>query len=52
MPKSKKEPKREFIILPTARKLTNDEICRCVFGKSMETLVREIRDNKDGKFNC
>lgn len=52
MSKNKKPTSEvKVVVLPNARKLTNDEICRCVFGKPLEAIIKDIRDNKDGKYD-
>jgi hypothetical protein len=43
--------KGKIIIDPNARKLTHDELCRCITGMSIDAFVRAVRENKDGKYD-
>lgn len=41
----------KVIISPDAKKLTYDELCRCVIGMSLNDFIKAIRENKDGKYD-
>jgi len=41
----------KVIISPDAKKLTYDELCRCVTGMSLNDFIKAIRENKDGKYD-
>jgi len=38
-------------ISQNAKPLTDDNIVRCLFGKSLNAFVNEIKENKNGKYD-
>lgn len=48
---SPEKPKGKFVILPNTKKLSDDAIVRCIFGVSFDTFVKEVRENRDGKYD-
>lgn len=51
MAKKKKELKYRVILNPEI-KFTDDDICRLLFGMNKEQLIKEISDNKGGKYDA
>jgi hypothetical protein len=43
--------KGTVIISQNAKPLTTDDIVKCIFGKSLNAFVNEIRENKGGKYD-
>lgn len=50
MSKKKKELKYKVILNPNMQ-VTDDDICRLLFGINKEQLIKEISDNKGGKYD-
>ena len=49
--KKAENPKDKIVISPIARRLTNDELCRCIMGMSLNDFIKAIRENRDGKYD-
>jgi hypothetical protein len=47
----KSQIKGTVIISQNAKQLTNDDIVRCIFGKSLNEFVNDIQENKNGKYD-
>lgn len=41
----------KVIISPNAKKLTYDELCRCITGMALNDFIKAIRENRDGKYD-
>ena len=41
----------KVIIVSDAKKLNNDELCRCLTGMSLNDLIKAIRENRNGKYD-
>lgn len=46
-----KKTNGKVIITPDAKKLTYDELCRCITGMALNDFIKAIRENKDGKYD-
>jgi len=51
MSKKKKEPPKYRVIINPEIKFTDDDICRLLFGMNKEQFIKEISDNKGGKYD-
>lgn len=45
------KPKGEIIIDKDAKPFTPEVAVRCVFGISLQEIVKEIRENRGGKYD-
>lgn len=43
--------KGTVVISKDAKELTTDILVRCIFGKSFDSFVNEIKENKNGKYD-
>ena len=50
MARKKDSPKGRVVISPKIQ-FTDDDICLLLFGKNINDLAQDIRNNKDGKYN-
>ena len=44
-------PKGEIVIDPNAKPFTPEVATRCILGMSLQELVKEIRENRGGKYD-
>lgn len=49
--KNKPKLRAEMVISPNAKPFTAELAAQAFFGMSLENLVREIKENKDGKYD-
>lgn len=44
-------PEHKVVITSTPDTISDNMFCQCIMGMSLDALVRDIKTNKNGKYN-